>query len=604
MFSYVHSRLAWVARHELWLFLLLAPVFVIPTRWTWLTLIPLALLWIARRCTWGYWTKRTPADLPIAVLVVCATVAFYPSVDWQASSAGWWRIIFGVAMYYALVNGLQSQHHIQQWSLLLVGGGLGLALITLLGARWDIVRLANWSLIYDHLPELLRDVEDGLGFHPRIMGMALATMVPIPLTLAFSRNQPLLRWLAIVAIPSMLGVIVLTQSIQGLFGVAVAVCVLFVWYSRWTLVLLPIGALLAFWFTRLPQFQTLTTAIFDPDHALGIAVLLRLDMWNQAWSMLHDLPYTGIGLNTFPAIQTHFYPGFLLGPEPHAHNVYLQVALDLGIFGLIAFLMLLVASALMIWQIQRYTQHQHRLLVAGLAASIVSFLASGGLDTFWTTKPAVLLWVILGTVGALYGQIDRPAQSRINHYPSLIGALLALISLIWLPNGTFNRNLARIPAQQALYTARQNESASGMAIAALVPTLQTALADDPTNPYLYSLLGSLAAWSGEYPMALDYFHQRMQIDLHDPLVRYVPPGSLRQRALTLSRKPADQLIYVYTQWMHRFPERAEAQVQVALVWQHAKADPAQAQQIINRALKQTAQPQAFVLFYKDRVGTQ
>ena len=66
------------------------------------------------------------------------------------------------------------------------------------------------------------------------------------------------------------------------------------------------------------------------------------------------------------------YPYFLLGPEaqvPHAHNNSLQVAVDLGIPGLVAYLALLASFGLCAWQVYRSSEsHSIRLLAAGLVA--------------------------------------------------------------------------------------------------------------------------------------------------------------------------------------------------------------------------------------------
>ncbi|MER3513799.1 MAG: hypothetical protein C4310_04935, partial [Chloroflexota bacterium] len=71
----------------------------------------------------------------------------------------------------------------------------------------------------------------------------------------------------------------------------------------------------------------------------------RLELWSRALEAIADYPFTGIGMGTFDHVIPLRYPYVLLaGAElavPHAHNLFLQVAVDLGLPGLIAFVALL-----------------------------------------------------------------------------------------------------------------------------------------------------------------------------------------------------------------------------------------------------------------------
>jgi len=119
--------------------------------------------------------------------------------------------------------------------------------------------------------------------------------------------------------------------------------------------------------------------------------------------MMQDFPYTGIGLGTFSRVAPVMYPYFLLGPDadvPHAHNLFLQVAVDLGIPGLVAFLALFFGSIVMTWQgYRKFRLTDERALAGvalGLLGSLTGIFVHGIVDCVsWGAKPAIIFWVMM-----------------------------------------------------------------------------------------------------------------------------------------------------------------------------------------------------------------
>ena len=73
----------------------------------------------------------------------------------------------------------------------------------------------------------------------------------------------------------------------------------------------------------------------------------RLELWTRALSMLRDFGLVGVGPGQFEEIVMVLYPPFFTGLQgnfSHAHNFYLQAAIDFGIPGLIALVALLLGS--------------------------------------------------------------------------------------------------------------------------------------------------------------------------------------------------------------------------------------------------------------------
>ncbi len=65
----------------------------------------------------------------------------------------------------------------------------------------------------------------------------------------------------------------------------------------------------------------------------------RLVIWETSWAMLRDHPILGIGPGNFPRLQEEYLPpapGARIG-RSHAHNIYLHLAVERGVFAFVAF---------------------------------------------------------------------------------------------------------------------------------------------------------------------------------------------------------------------------------------------------------------------------
>ena len=133
--------------------------------------------------------RRTPLDGLLVLLLLSAVLGLAISADRSASLPRFWRLLLGLALYVALVHGLTTRQRCSKAGHLLVIGGLALALVTLAGAEWTNARLAKLPL-YGRLPALLHDPLDGDPFNPRVMGMALAMLLPLPLAFALFPTPP------------------------------------------------------------------------------------------------------------------------------------------------------------------------------------------------------------------------------------------------------------------------------------------------------------------------------------------------------------------------------------------------------------------------------
>jgi O-antigen ligase len=79
---------------------------------------------------------------------------------------------------------------------------------------------------------------------------------------------------------------------------------------------------------------------------LDISILIRLIAWYKAIFVIADNPLTGIGFSTWKDIYHNMVPLPNLYAQ-HAHNVYINLFLEIGIIGTLAYIVIIFKSMLL-----------------------------------------------------------------------------------------------------------------------------------------------------------------------------------------------------------------------------------------------------------------
>jgi len=131
--------------------------------------------------------------------------------------------------------------------------------------------------------------------------------------------------------------------------------------------------------------------------AKDITIGERLDMWQVAFRMIRLHPLLGNGVNLFGEKYASFsrVPTIYKG---YAHNCYLQMAAEIGILGLIAFVVpffVFLPKAIL-------EDDGRSAFKSGLLVGIPAYLLQSGLDTnFYALQAAIIFWVLWGMTAVL-----------------------------------------------------------------------------------------------------------------------------------------------------------------------------------------------------------
>ncbi len=356
--------------------------------------------WLLRWIAHGRLTIRTPADWAIILLAATLPVTLWVTPASETTQPQVYRLLTGILLYYAVVNWGVSFDRLRLLAMATIFAGFGLAVMAPVTVAWSHNRYAFLpSSAYSHFPSLLSE-----PLNPNVMAGALVVVLPVVLALllfnwhSFSR---LGRTTTGVTAFLTLGMLILTQSRGALTGLGVAVLVMagLRWRHGWFLA--PAIAVIAGVVVAIFGVGPVLDLLLKNDALGGIDV--RLEAWSRALYLIEDFPFTGAGMGAFQPVTNLLYPFFLkVGGLPHAHNLFLQIAADLGIPGLIAWLATLVVVIVAAWQTYAYGRARGNTWIAGVGAGLVCSqlaLAVHGLTDapLWgPDRPAVIVWGLWG----------------------------------------------------------------------------------------------------------------------------------------------------------------------------------------------------------------
>jgi putative inorganic carbon (HCO3(-)) transporter len=355
----------------------------------------LTLLWLGRLCDR---TARDAARWPLwrpvlalgAVSVVSALFAPHPGEGLVACKKLWL-----VAALYVSVEELDSAEQ----------AGRLLSVLALAVAGAAVVGLLQVSLCpgpaadYGFPAWLYHRCARARGFFSSYMTLAgvlsLTLLATLPRLLLGTSFRP---WFALEWFASLAG-LTATYTRGAWIGFASGVLALCpaVRTRRWLLVV----GLLALGLAVLVGPQHLrerVQTIADPD---DVTVKERIYMWRSGIAMWREHPWLGVGPGGVKREYRHYTQAEALRKRTgHVHNSALQILVELGVAGLLAWLWIWAAfftQAVRLLRRLPVAAMGERALVAGSIAAITGFLVAGMSEhTFGDSEVVMLAWVIVG----------------------------------------------------------------------------------------------------------------------------------------------------------------------------------------------------------------
>jgi putative inorganic carbon (HCO3(-)) transporter len=452
---------------EPFLLLAAAPLYLFPTEFprqaifvaSGFLLVPFCI----RKLSDGRFSAPTPVNASLAVILfgvlplsIWATPLFWETT-WPALAC----LLWSVALFFGVVNWAREQDKVGHspsaailspiaWlTLAYLALGIILAAVSLLGMRpVEKMPIAGAMVV-----RLSRVAAECLGtalnfgtnevagmlilFLPLLSALFLGSIFSVHdadseshfrITLALpklSRHGIMALRLALLLLILFFSfVLILTQSRGGMFALALATGLVFILMGRAGRLLLGLCILsggAGMWYigpSRIVDVFLFTTSVerLSP----GTVLTGRPEIWHRALHGIVDFSFSGMGLDSFQRVFPVLYPMNQARSNPgleDAHNFYLQAALDLGLPGLLAFLLMLLLAFRTLVRLYRNTKANSftRCWVIGVLGALTAHLLYSITDAVSLgARGGVALWFLLGLIMAAGNQrqIDRALSAK------------------------------------------------------------------------------------------------------------------------------------------------------------------------------------------------
>lgn len=243
----------------------------------------------------------------------------------------------------------------------------------------------------------------------------------------------------------------------------------------------------------------------------------RIWMWAVTWTMIRDAPWGGHGLGTFgsqfPLYQARAFSREWSAPfignasfTSYAHNDYLQLWAELGLFGLLAF------GALVWIVLSRGRVLAGDSVALGCWAAVISLLVNAAVAFPLHLPTTLMLFVVFVAVveGAVSRKTVGPSKSLL---PCIAIVLLTLVFCFQAYRSSYHR----LASEAALW--RAEAALDSQSLNEAETDIRTAIQHAPHRLDGQAMLGRLNLERGEYEQALTALNQAMKlgfdVDVYD-----------------------------------------------------------------------------------------
>ena len=308
-------------------------------------------------------------------------------------SAQIWAVYFAfMVFYFIVINTVKTKKQLMDILTVFCLSGL---LVCLYGILQYIF---GWNVTQAWIDEeMFEDIKMRIYStleNPNVLGEYILLVLPVAISLMWKKKDVFSK-IVYGAMAAVMGVaLILTFSRGCWIGVmaSAAVFITFAAGKLWGLALLVLPVI--------PMI--LPESIINRFASIGdmkdSSTSYRVYIWMGTLLMLRDFWLSGVGLGTEAFTQVYPFYSYSSIVAPHSHNLFLQIMVESGILGIIAFaiiLILFVKKLVVGYQVQGKLGDVSVTLV-GIGAAVTGFLVQGLFDNcFYNYRVFMVFWSVI-----------------------------------------------------------------------------------------------------------------------------------------------------------------------------------------------------------------
>jgi putative inorganic carbon (HCO3(-)) transporter len=287
--------------------------------------------------------------------------------------------VYFIMIYLVIINNVTNNEQIKRLVLAFLIGGF---LVAFIGVVQYIVGNARTFSIF---------------YNPNVFGGFLALVLPLIITLS---NNFKMKAVGVVVFMGLLS----TMSRGSVLGASLANILISLLGKKLQILY---KTVIFFLFAiilvgGLGRFLYMKNRIFD-SHTTNV----RISLWQASWRMISSHPLTGVGIGTY-AENLPFYAPQGTEMQDTAHNLYLNIAAEMGIPGLLVYLSILVIIlSRAIKNHQTLKDEYLKCLNLGLLGGVIAFSVSNLFTPLMLRGVAIPLWIFIGLITVISKMKDE-----------------------------------------------------------------------------------------------------------------------------------------------------------------------------------------------------
>ena len=337
--------------------------------------------------------RYTPINAWIIMFIAIYVLSAIASLSLATSLQIALLVISFILFYFVVVNSITSKKQLDIMFALFVGIGLIIALYGI----YQYLFAGTYASSSFVDKEMFQDITtrvSGTFENPNVMGEYLLLVIPLAITYFFNQKGWFKKIIAIGIVGVMAISLAFTYS-RGCYLGLVACVGVFLLLINLKFILLFLAGIVSLPFVLPQSIMNRFTSIGNTGDS---STSYRISIWKGALDMIKDYWYRPIGQGTvaFNSIYPLYsYSG--VGAE-HTHNLFLQLLIETGIFGFVAFIGLIfkfyqyLCSGLKISNDKKLSINMIA-FVSGMTGFIVQSLFD---NTWYNNRIILIFWTFIG----------------------------------------------------------------------------------------------------------------------------------------------------------------------------------------------------------------